>query len=162
MSQALRFQTWVYFQVKYNRMRWRLLSRKSTRQDSIWRYCDVGVHKWNYGKAERGHAHTWKSPPPGNGVSVSSMFARFIVSVVERAHGICDCMQVINLESVLKPTASQRFLTLLPPWHMYERSCEYFYLSRGTNHVYTNVKSLKVYKLFSPCNVTFEFNDSSQ
>jgi long-chain acyl-CoA synthetase len=26
---------------------------------------------------------------------------------------------------------------------MYERSCEYFYLSRGVNHVYTNVKSLK-------------------
>lgn len=51
--------------------------------------------------------------------------------------------QVINLWSVLKPTPSQRFLTLLPPWHMYERSCEYFYLSRGVNHVYTNVKSLK-------------------
>lgn len=51
--------------------------------------------------------------------------------------------QVINLWSVIQPSPGQRFLTILPPWHMYERSCEYFYLSRGVNHVYTSVKSLK-------------------
>ncbi|KAG0557012.1 hypothetical protein KC19_11G095400 [Ceratodon purpureus] len=51
--------------------------------------------------------------------------------------------QVINLWSVIQPAPGMRFLTLLPPWHMYERSCEYFYLSRGCSHVYTNVKKLK-------------------
>jgi hypothetical protein len=48
------------------------------------------------------------------------------------------------LWAVIQPTPGTSFLTLLPPWHMYERSCEYFYLSRGCSHVYTNVKNLKV------------------
>jgi long-subunit acyl-CoA synthetase (AMP-forming) len=40
-----------------------------------------------------------------------------------------------------------RFLSLLPPWHMYERAAEYFSLAQGIEQVYTNVKSLKVFMM---------------
>ncbi|MCO5593396.1 hypothetical protein L7F22_047409 [Adiantum nelumboides] len=51
--------------------------------------------------------------------------------------------QVEHLEKVVEISPGDRFVSLLPPWHMYERSCEYFSLSRGIQQVYTNVKSLK-------------------
>ncbi|KAI5066181.1 hypothetical protein GOP47_0018805 [Adiantum capillus-veneris] len=51
--------------------------------------------------------------------------------------------QVQHLEKVVDIKPGDRFVSLLPPWHMYERSCEYFSLSQGIQQVYTNVKSLK-------------------
>jgi long-chain acyl-CoA synthetase len=51
--------------------------------------------------------------------------------------------QIVHLGSVLQPEPGDRFLSLLPPWHMYERSAEYFALSRGVTQVYTSVKYLK-------------------
>lgn len=51
--------------------------------------------------------------------------------------------QVQHLDKVVDISAGDRFVSLLPPWHMYERSCEYFSLSQGIEQVYTNVKSLK-------------------
>ncbi|CAI5524665.1 unnamed protein product [Closterium sp. Naga37s-1] len=51
--------------------------------------------------------------------------------------------QVNNFECALTPDAGDVMLSLLPPWHMYERSCEYFLLSRGVQLVYSNVKSFK-------------------
>ncbi|CAI5464511.1 unnamed protein product [Closterium sp. Yama58-4] len=51
--------------------------------------------------------------------------------------------QVNNFDCVLTPDAGDVTLSLLPPWHMYERSCEYFLLSRGVQLVYSNVKSFK-------------------
>lgn len=51
--------------------------------------------------------------------------------------------QVIYLEDVVQPDPGDRFLSLLPPWHMYERAVEYFSLARGSEQVYTNVKNLK-------------------
>jgi long-chain acyl-CoA synthetase len=51
--------------------------------------------------------------------------------------------QIVHLGSVVQPAPGDRFLSLLPPWHMYERSAEYFALSRGVSQVYTSVKSLK-------------------
>ncbi|WJX39423.1 Long-chain-fatty-acid--[acyl-carrier-protein] ligase AEE15, chloroplastic [Trifolium repens] len=32
---------------------------------------------------------------------------------------------------------------MLPPWHAYERACEYFIFSRGVDQVYTTVRNLK-------------------
>jgi long-subunit acyl-CoA synthetase (AMP-forming) len=53
------------------------------------------------------------------------------------------CMQVRQLNSVVQPTAGDFVLSLLPPWHMYERSAEYFILSHGVTQVYTNIKHMK-------------------
>ena len=63
--------------------------------------------------------------------------------------------QIVHLGSVVQPVPGDRFLSLLPPWHMYERSAEYFALSRGVSQVYTSVKSLKVQFCLYPC--LFEF-----
>ncbi|CAM6027280.1 unnamed protein product [Sphagnum balticum] len=51
--------------------------------------------------------------------------------------------QVRQLNSVVQPTAGDFVLSLLPPWHMYERSAEYFILSHGVTQVYTNIKHMK-------------------
>lgn len=51
--------------------------------------------------------------------------------------------QVVYLWEVVQPNPGDRFLSILPPWHMYERSVEYFSLSRGSEQVYTNIKCLK-------------------
>ena len=39
--------------------------------------------------------------------------------------------QLDNLAFFLAPQAGQRSLSLLPPWHIYERSCGYFLYSRA-------------------------------
>eukprot|EP00850_Spirogloea_muscicola_P003928 SM000016S01916 [mRNA] locus=s16:540320:545600:- [translate_table: standard] len=51
--------------------------------------------------------------------------------------------QVNNYHTVLSPTPGDVVLSLLPPWHMYERSAEYYTLSRGVRQVYSNVKQFK-------------------
>ncbi|GJP72619.1 hypothetical protein CLOP_g3388, partial [Closterium sp. NIES-67] len=51
--------------------------------------------------------------------------------------------QVNNFTCALTPESGDVMLSLLPPWHMYERSCEYFLLSHGVQLVYSNVKSFK-------------------
>ena len=39
--------------------------------------------------------------------------------------------QLDNLAFFLAPRAGERSLSLLPPWHIYERSCGYFLYSRA-------------------------------
>ncbi len=51
--------------------------------------------------------------------------------------------QVESIEAVVKPQPGHRVLTILPTWHSYERSCEYFLLSRGCTLVYTDPRHLK-------------------
>ncbi|KAL3686839.1 hypothetical protein R1sor_013148 [Riccia sorocarpa] len=51
--------------------------------------------------------------------------------------------QIDNLPAVVQPAPGERFLSLLPPWHMYERSVEYFVLSQGVCVVYTSVGHFK-------------------
>lgn len=51
--------------------------------------------------------------------------------------------QVHNLWDIVPAGPGDRFLSMLPPWHAYERACEYFILSLGIEQVYTNVKHLK-------------------
>lgn len=54
-------------------------------------------------------------------------------------------LQVHNLWDVVPCGPGDRFLSMLPPWHAYERACEYFMLSFGVEQVYTNVIHLKVF-----------------
>eukprot|EP00899_Mesostigma_viride_P006045 jgi/Mesvir1/15441/Mv06624-RA.1 len=53
--------------------------------------------------------------------------------------------QVANFLYVIqpRPDAHSRALCLLPSWHMYERSVEYFFCSRGVQMVYTTVPRFK-------------------
>ncbi|XP_068655508.1 probable acyl-activating enzyme 16, chloroplastic isoform X2 [Aristolochia californica] len=51
--------------------------------------------------------------------------------------------QIHNLWDVVPAQAGDRFLSMLPPWHAYERACEYFTLTYGIEQVYTTVKNLK-------------------
>ncbi|CAI9117553.1 OLC1v1018955C1 [Oldenlandia corymbosa var. corymbosa] len=51
--------------------------------------------------------------------------------------------QITNLWDVVPAIPGDRFLSMLPPWHVYERSCEYFIFTYGIEQVYTTVKNLK-------------------
>ncbi|RAL54418.1 hypothetical protein DM860_001546 [Cuscuta australis] len=51
--------------------------------------------------------------------------------------------QVLNLWDPVPVLRGERFLSMLPPWHAYERAAEYFILSCGCEQVYTTVKNLK-------------------
>jgi long-chain acyl-CoA synthetase len=51
--------------------------------------------------------------------------------------------QVKSLGAVLQPEKGDIVLSILPTWHSYERSGEYFLLSQGCTQIYTNLRSVK-------------------
>lgn len=51
--------------------------------------------------------------------------------------------QLNNLSHFLQPSPGETSLSLLPPWHIYERSCGYFIYSRGMKQVYTNIRRFR-------------------
>ncbi len=51
--------------------------------------------------------------------------------------------QLSAYTDVLDMTPGQSALSILPPWHIYERTSEYYLLSRGLTIVYTNVANFK-------------------
>ncbi|KAG8369593.1 hypothetical protein BUALT_Bualt14G0029800 [Buddleja alternifolia] len=51
--------------------------------------------------------------------------------------------QITNLWDIVPAVPGDRFLSMLPPWHAYERASEYFIFTCGIEHVYTTVKNLK-------------------
>ncbi|PWZ54803.1 putative acyl-activating enzyme 16, chloroplastic [Zea mays] len=51
--------------------------------------------------------------------------------------------QINNLWEIVPAEPGDRFLSMLPTWHAYERACEYFIFSYGIQQVYTTVKYLK-------------------
>ncbi|XP_010905151.2 probable acyl-activating enzyme 16, chloroplastic isoform X1 [Elaeis guineensis] len=51
--------------------------------------------------------------------------------------------QIRNMWDIVPAEAGDRFLSMLPPWHAYERACEYFIFTYGIEQVYTNVQNLK-------------------
>lgn len=51
--------------------------------------------------------------------------------------------QVNSLGAVVPPQVGDIALSILPTWHSYERSCEYFLLSQGCTQIYTNLRSVK-------------------
>ncbi|KAI4344915.1 hypothetical protein L6164_012095 [Bauhinia variegata] len=51
--------------------------------------------------------------------------------------------QIKNLWDIVPAEVGDRFLSMLPPWHAYERACEYFIFSYGIEQVYTTVRNLK-------------------
>jgi long-chain acyl-CoA synthetase len=51
--------------------------------------------------------------------------------------------QVTSYPAVLVPNPGDIVLSILPTWHAYERSVEYFILSQGCTQVYTNLRNVK-------------------
>lgn len=51
--------------------------------------------------------------------------------------------QVNTLGVVVQPKPGDRVLSILPTWHAYERSCEYFLLSQGCTQIYTSLRHIK-------------------
>ncbi|XP_061373012.1 probable acyl-activating enzyme 16, chloroplastic isoform X2 [Gastrolobium bilobum] len=51
--------------------------------------------------------------------------------------------QIKNLWDIVPAEVGDRFLSMLPPWHAYERACEYFIFTCGIEQVYTTVRNLK-------------------
>ncbi len=51
--------------------------------------------------------------------------------------------QVNNLRTIIPCDKGDRVLSILPSWHVYERSAEYYLLSQGCTQYYTNLRSLK-------------------
>ncbi|MCF2146349.1 AMP-binding protein [Desmonostoc muscorum LEGE 12446] len=51
--------------------------------------------------------------------------------------------QVITFGTVLQPNPGDMVLSILPSWHSYERTVEYYLLSQGCTQVYTNLRSVK-------------------
>jgi long-chain acyl-CoA synthetase len=51
--------------------------------------------------------------------------------------------QVVSFGTVLQPKVGEIALSILPTWHVYERTCEYFLLSQGITLTYTNLRSIK-------------------
>ncbi|XP_050237382.1 probable acyl-activating enzyme 16, chloroplastic [Mercurialis annua] len=51
--------------------------------------------------------------------------------------------QINNLWDIVPAEPGDRFLSMLPPWHAYERASEYFIMTLGVEQVYTTVRKLK-------------------
>ncbi|AFY34985.1 long-chain fatty acid--CoA ligase [Calothrix sp. PCC 7507] len=51
--------------------------------------------------------------------------------------------QVTVFGVVVQPEVGDTVLSILPSWHSYERTVEYFLLSQGCTQVYTNLRSVK-------------------
>ncbi|HAC62994.1 MAG TPA: long-chain fatty acid--CoA ligase [Cyanothece sp. UBA12306] len=59
--------------------------------------------------------------------------------------------QVRNLGTIIQPKPGDRVLSILPSWHSYERSAEYFLLSQGCTLIYTSIRTFKAdLKRFKP------------
>lgn len=59
--------------------------------------------------------------------------------------------QVNSFFVILKPTPGDRVLSILPSWHAYERTCEYYLLSQGCTLIYTSIRTFKAdLKKFQP------------
>ncbi|PSB56277.1 AMP-dependent synthetase/ligase [Chamaesiphon polymorphus] len=51
--------------------------------------------------------------------------------------------QINTCGTVIPATPGSRVLSILPSWHSYERSCEYYLLSQGCTQTYTNIRYFK-------------------
>ncbi len=51
--------------------------------------------------------------------------------------------QINTLESVVQPEPGDRVVGILPSWHSFERTAEYFLLSRGCTQTYSSIRHLK-------------------
>ncbi len=59
--------------------------------------------------------------------------------------------QVFGASAVVEPQPGEVVMSILPIWHCYERSFEYFILAHGCTQIYTNIRNVKKdFKDFKP------------
>ncbi|HIK46885.1 MAG TPA: long-chain fatty acid--CoA ligase [Leptolyngbyaceae cyanobacterium M65_K2018_010] len=51
--------------------------------------------------------------------------------------------QINTLEAIVQPQPGDNVLSILPSWHSFERTAEYFLLSQGCSQTYTNIRHVK-------------------
>lgn len=51
--------------------------------------------------------------------------------------------QITALGAIVQPQQGDRVLSILPTWHAYERSIEYFLFSQGCTQIYTSIRTVK-------------------
>lgn len=51
--------------------------------------------------------------------------------------------QLTTFGTILQPEAGDRVLSILPSWHAYERTVEYFMFSQGCTQIYTSIRYFK-------------------
>ncbi len=51
--------------------------------------------------------------------------------------------EIEGAQAVLKLNVNERVLSILPTWHSYERTFEYFIFSQGCTQIYTNLRTIK-------------------
>ncbi|XP_022964383.1 long-chain-fatty-acid--[acyl-carrier-protein] ligase AEE15, chloroplastic-like isoform X2 [Cucurbita moschata] len=56
--------------------------------------------------------------------------------------------QIKNLWDVIPAKVGDKFLSMLSPWHAYERACEYFIFTLGVEQTYTTTRKLKDFRVF--------------
>ncbi|MBD1838060.1 long-chain fatty acid--CoA ligase [Coleofasciculus sp. FACHB-64] len=59
--------------------------------------------------------------------------------------------QITNLGTIVQPQPGEPVLTILPTWHSFGRTGEYFFLSHGCTQIYTSIRHIKKdFKEFQP------------
>lgn len=59
--------------------------------------------------------------------------------------------QITTFGTILQPEAGEGVLSILPSWHAYERTVEYFMLSQGCTQIYTSIRYFKQdFKTYKP------------
>lgn len=51
--------------------------------------------------------------------------------------------QVNTLSAVVQPQPGDKVISILPSWHSFERTAEYFLFSRGCSQIYTSIRHIK-------------------
>ncbi|MDY6938746.1 MAG: AMP-binding protein [Cyanobacteriota bacterium] len=51
--------------------------------------------------------------------------------------------QLSTIGAVLQPQPGDRILSILPTWHSFGRTADYFFLSQGATGIYTNIRYIK-------------------
>jgi long-chain acyl-CoA synthetase len=51
--------------------------------------------------------------------------------------------QINTLEAIVQPQPGDNVMSILPSWHSFERTAEYFLFSRGCTQTYTNIRYIK-------------------
>lgn len=77
------------------------------------------------------------------------LFGDYVPLLTKNRFGACNffflnTLQIKHLSAYVPAEAGDRFLSMLPSWHAYERACEYFIFTCGVEQMYTSIRFLKV------------------
>lgn len=51
--------------------------------------------------------------------------------------------EIQTLDAVMQPDVGDKVLSILPTWHSYERTSEYYLLTKGCTQIYTSIRHMK-------------------